>query len=245
MTPLPDTPKPLAAYLLGELRRLANPDNVAGMARFGISSVGTLGVTVADVRALARDAKRSLGRDKPAHHELAKLLWASGVHEARIMATVVDPPALMTRELAESWVLDLDSWDTCDGLCGNLLVATDFAWELPFAWAGRPEVFVKRAGFVMAAQLAHKDKKAADEDFAPLLELVVREATDERNDAKKGANWALRQIGKRSAGCHAMAVRTAERILELHPESRSARWIAKDALRELRSDAVRERLGIA
>ncbi len=241
----PDTPAPLAAYLLDALRARANPDNVAGMARFGISTAGTLGVTVADVRALARDGTRALGRDKTAHHELAIALWASGVHEARIMATVIEPPSLMTRDLAESWVLDLDSWDTCDGLCGNVLWATDFAWELPGAWACRPELFVKRAAFVVAAQLGVKDKKAADEAFEPLLNLVKRECTEERNDAKKGINWALRQIGKRSVRCHAMAVEAAEQILVEHPDSRSARWIARDALRELRSEAVLTKLGLA
>ena len=244
VTALPDRPAPLAEWLLGELQARANPDNVAGMARFGISSEGTLGVTVADVRALAREAKRSLGRDKPAHLELAKVLWASGVHEARIMAAVLAPPKLVTRELAESWVLDLDSWDTCDQLCGNVLWATEFAWELPAAWAARPETFVKRAGFVVITQLAGKDKAASDERFAPMLELVAAHCTDERNDVKKGVNWALRAVGKRSRGCHAMAVECGERILAEHPGSRSARWIARDALRELRSDAVRKRLGL-
>ena len=245
VTTLPDKPAPLAQWLLGELRTRANPDNVAGMARFGISSENTLGVTVADVRALAREAKRSLGRDKAAHLELAKLLWASGVHEACIMAAVLTPPKLMTRELAESWVLDLDSWDTCDQLCGNVLWATEFAWELPAAWAARPETFVKRAGFVVITQLAGKDKAVPDESFAPMLLLVAEHCTDERNDVKKGVNWALRAVGKRSRECHAMAVECGERILAEHPGSRSARWIARDALRELRSVPVRKRLGLA
>jgi len=244
VTTLPDSPAPLAEWLLGELRSRANAENVAGMARFGISSEGTLGVTMVDVRGLARDAKRALGREKVAHLELARLLWASGVHEARIMAAVLTPPTLMTRELAEGWVLDIDSWDTCDQLCGNVLWATEFAWELPAAWASRPETFVKRAGFVVITQLAVKDKAAPDEAFAPMLELVVEHCTDERNDVKKGVNWALRQVGKRSPGCHRMAVECGERILELHPESRSARWIAHDALRELRSDAILQRLSV-
>ncbi len=247
---LPSTPAPLAAALLSELEQRADPDNVAGMARFGISSVGTLGVTVAAVRELARDGKRALGRDPSAHHELAALLWASGVHEARIMAAVVDVPELVTYEQAESWALDLDSWDTCDQLCGNLLWRVGFAWDLPGAWAARTETFVKRAGFVVATQLAVKDKRAEDERFLPLLELVEQEAADERNDVKKGVNWALRQIGKRSSGLNAAAVACGERILAQAPPrggtpaEAAARWVARDALRELRSDAVRRRLGI-
>jgi 3-methyladenine DNA glycosylase AlkD len=243
--PWPDNAPEIAERLLSELRDRANTENVAGMARFGISSAGTLGVSMVDVRALARDAKRALGRDKPAQHQLAGLLWSSGVHEARIMATVLEPPTLMTRELADSWVLDIDSWDTCDQLCGNCLWATSFAWELPAAWTARPETFVKRAGFVMIVQLNHKLKDSTDEAFVPFLEMIVREATDERNDVKKGANWALRQIGKRTARGNAMAVEIAKRILDLYPDSRSARWIARDALRELGSDAVRRRLGLA
>ncbi len=232
-----------AERILGELKANANAENVAGMHRFGISTVGTLGVTMPVVRGLARDAKRELGRDKPALHALALELWASGLHEARIMATVIDQPPLVAREQAESWALDLDSWDTCDQLCGNLLWRVPFAWELPASWCGRPETYVKRAGFVVAVQL-FKDKTAAEERYLPFLNLIERECTDERNDVKKGVNWALRQIGKSSASLNEAAIDCAERILEQHPDSKSARWIARDALRELRSHAVRKRLGI-
>jgi len=242
-TDLPSNPPALAERLLGELRAHANADNVAGMSRFGISTVGTLGVTMPLVRGLARDAKRALGRDKPAIHELATLLWRSGVHEARIMATVLEVPELVTREQAESWALDLDSWDTCDQLCGNTLWRVPFAWELPDAWCGRAEAFVKRAGFVVAVQL-FKDKSAVEDRYLPFLALIERECTDERNDVKKGVNWALRQIGKNGVALNAAAIECAERILAEHPDSASARWIARDALRELRSDAVRKRLGL-
>jgi len=239
-----DTPVGLVVELVDELRARANPDNVAGMARYGISPVGTLGATMPDVRALARDAKRALGRGREAWHELALLLWDTGVHEARIMAAVIEVPALTTRDQIDRWVLDIDSWDTCDQLCGNVLWETSFAWELPAAYSERPEPFVKRVGFVVATQLAVKDKGAADALFLPFLDLVAREAVDERNDVKKGVNWALRQIGKRSAALNAAAIETAERILAEQPGSTSARWIARDALRELRSEAVRTRLGI-
>lgn len=244
MSLLADTPAALAPELVAELRARSNPDNVAGMARFGISPEGTLGVTMPEVRALAREARRALGRDKADWHELALLLWDTGIHEARIMAAVIEPPALTTRGQIDGWVLAIDSWDTCDQLCLNVLWATDFAWDLPAAYASRPETYVKRVGFVVAAVLAVKDKQATHERYLPLLDLVAREATDERNDVKKGVNWALRQIGKRSATLNARAISTAEQILAEHPTSKPARWIARDALRELRSDAVRLRLGI-
>lgn len=239
------TPAQVAQRLLAELRTHENADNVAGMARFGISSVGTLGASMPVVRALASSGKRELGRDKPAWHELAALLWASGIHEARIMAAIVDAPELVTVEQAEAWALDLDSWDTCDQLCGALLWRTGFAWELPARWSSRPETYVKRAGFVVVTQLAVKDKTAEDARFLPFLALVERECEDDRNDVKKGVNWALRQVGKRNAALNAHSVATAESILAHHADSRSARWIARDALRELRSDAIRARLGIA
>lgn len=245
MSTFSDNPTTLAPRLLNELRARANPDNVAGMARYGISSRGTLGVTMPEVRSLAREAKRALGRDKLLRHEVALLLWDTGVHEARIMAAVIEPPALSTREQIDRWVIDIDSWDTCDQLCGNVLWETAFAWDLPRDYAQRPETFVKRVGFVVATQLAVKDKQASDERFMPLLDLIERESDDERNDVKKGVNWALRQIGKRSAPLNAAAVRTAENILARHPQSRAARWIARDALRELRSEAVRERVGLS
>lgn len=246
----PIEPEPLAERLLRELHARANSANVAGMQRFGISTKGTLGVSVAEVRGLARDASRGIRHQPQVLHELAGALWASGVHEARIMASVLDVPALVTREQAESWVLDIDSWDTCDQLCGNLLWRCDFAWELPVAWSVREETFVKRAGFVTVAQLAVKDKAAEDAAFIDLLVLVERESTNDRNDVKKAVNWALRQIGKRNAALNAAAIVTAERIKasadKVRPatsESRAAHWIASDALRELGSDSVRTRLG--
>jgi 3-methyladenine DNA glycosylase AlkD len=245
MEPTQTTPEQLALSLLSELRACANPDNVAGMMRFGISGAGTLGVGMATVRALARDARRSLGKDPLAHHKLARLLWASSVHEARIMATLIDVPALVDEAQMEAWVADLDSWDICDGLCNNLLRRTRLAWSKAEEWSARGPEFTKRAGFVLGATLAVHDKSAPDERFSAVLGWVEREATDERNAVKKGVNWALRQVGKRSAGLNAQAIESAERILAQHPTSASARWIARDALRELRSDAVRVRLGLA
>ena len=233
----------LAREILVELRTQAVPANVEGMARYSISSVGTLGVSMPAVRTLARDAKRRLGRGaEPTRHDLAAELWASGVHEARILAALVDVPALVDEAQMERWVADLDSWDVCDQLCGNLFDKAPLAWEKSVQWTARPEEFVKRAGFVLMTQLAVHDKRAADERFRPFFPLMLRECEDDRPFVKKAVNWALRQVGKRNAVLHAEAILVAERMLEEHGDSRSARWIARDALRELESPAVAARV---
>ncbi|HEY3407893.1 MAG TPA: DNA alkylation repair protein, partial [Propionicimonas sp.] len=152
-----------------------------------------------------------------------------------------DVPALVTQTQADAWVAALDSWDTCDQL-QKLFVPTPFAYAKAAEWAGSPEVFVKRAGFVLMATLAVHDKAAPDASVIAFLPLVEAEATDERNLVKKAVNWALRQIGKRSPACHAAAVDTAQRILARHSGSAAARWVARDALRELRSVAVSARV---
>jgi 3-methyladenine DNA glycosylase AlkD len=235
----------LCAWLLGELQSRANAENVAGMARFGIGSAGTLGVSMPEVRSLAADAKQRLGRDKPGRHQLALALWDTGVHEARIMASVVDIAELVTEDQAEAWVSQIDSWDVCDQLCINLLRSTGLAWAKASEWTGREPEYVKRAGFVLVATMAVHNKKTADDEFLPLLRVCEREAADDRNAVKKALNWAIRQIGKRSAMLNAEAISACERILAQYPDSTPARWVARDALRELQSDAIRTRLGIA
>ena len=232
-------PRDLARELLGELRAQAVPASVEGMTRYGISPVGTLGVSMPVVRDLARDAKKRLGSGADeGRHALAAELWTSGVHEARILAALVDVPSLVDEAQMERWALDLDSWDVCDQLCGNLFDKAELAWVKAVAWSARPEEFVKRAGFVLMTQLAVHDKRAPDEAFRPFFPLILRECTDERPFVKKAVNWALRQIGKRDATLHAEAIALAERVLDAHPDSTAARWIARDALRELRSDAT-------
>jgi 3-methyladenine DNA glycosylase AlkD len=221
-----------SAVILDLLRDAANPASVAGMARYGISPQGTLGVSMPFLRGLAQQTR--------CDHRLALELWASGVHEARILAALVDDPRLVTEEQMESWVADLDSWDVCDQLCGNLFDKTPFAYGKAAEWSSRQETFVKRVGFVLMTQLAVHDKAAADEPFLAFLVLVAREASDERNYVKKAVNWALRQIGKRSATLNAHAIATAETVAAM--DSKAARWVAADALRELRSDAVQRRL---
>jgi 3-methyladenine DNA glycosylase AlkD len=218
--------------VLATLREHANPDNVAGMARFGINASNTLGVPIPALRKLARQ----IGKD----HALAGALWASGVHEARILASLVDDPRQVTERQLERWVRDFDSWDVCDQCCANLFEKTGFAYAKAAEWSTRREEFVKRAGFVLMARLAVSDKKAADAPFVEFLDAIEREASDERNFVKKAVNWALRQIGKRNARLNKAAITTAETIQALN--SRSARWIAADALRELTGDAVQAKV---
>ena len=209
--------------LLAALRAHANPDNVAGMARYGISTAGTPGVPVHVLRRMAKEA----GRD----HALAESLWNSGIHEARILATLVDDPARVTARQMDRWVRDLDSWDVCDQACQNLFRYTPLAFAKAAQWARAKPEFVRRAGFSLMAGLAVKARDAADEQFAAFLPLIAEAASDDRNMVRKAVNWALRQIGKRNPRLHQMAMAAAGEIQR--QDSRSAGWIAADALREL------------
>ncbi len=212
-----------AGEVLDRLRELGSEHNRQGMARFGINTARALGVSMASMRPLARELRRE--------HGLAQTLWDTQVHEARILACLIDDPKQIGREQLERWVEDLDSWDLTDQFCNKLVVKTPFAWELAVGWAAREEEFVRRAGYSLMAQLAVHHKASPDGDFLPLLELIERAADDERNFVKKAVNWALRQIGKRSPALRVAAVDTARRLVKR--ESKSARWIARDALREL------------
>jgi 3-methyladenine DNA glycosylase AlkD len=220
--------------VLDELRGLGDPAGRDDMARFGINPERALGIRIPQLRALAR----RIGRD----HAMAAELWASAIHEARILAAFVEDPSQVTPEQMEAWTGDFDSWDVCDQTCSAVFARTPYAYDKAEAWSEREDEFVKRAGFALMAALAVHDKRAADEKLAAFLPLIEREAGDGRNLVRKAVNWALRQIGKRSAALNAEAVACAERILEGGP--RSARWVASDALRELRGDVVRTKLGL-
>jgi 3-methyladenine DNA glycosylase AlkD len=209
--------------ILAALRAHANPENVAGMARFGISSQGTLGVPVYVIREIAKAHKRN--------HALALELWDSGIHEARILATIVDDSKLVTKAQMERWARDFDSWDVCDQACQNLFRYTPFAWETAAKWSSARPEFVRRAAFATMAGLAVKAKDAPDERFAAFFPLIVGAATDDRNFVKKAVSWALRSIGKKNARLRAQAIATAQTIAAI--DSHAARWIAADALREL------------
>ena len=213
-----------ANLLIEQLKSKANPANVAGMARFGINPAQTLGVSIPVLRMMARGRR---------DHALAEALWQSGIHEARILAALVDDSSQVSSEQMERWVLDFDSWDVCDQVCSNLFDRTPEAVEKAHAWSQRPEEFVKRAGFVLMACLAVHDKKAGDAVFLDFLPVIQREATDGRNFVKKAVNWALRQIGKRNPALRTAAIETARQIRTI--DSPAARWIAADALKELES----------
>lgn len=215
---------PSAPEVIAHLVSLRNERNIAGMARFGIRPARPLGISITTLRPLAR----KLGRD----HALSEELWASGWHEARILAAFVEEPARVTRRLMDARAAAFDSWDVCDQWCLSVFRRTPHAWAKARQWAGRRAEFVKRAGFSLFATLAVHDHTADEPAFLAALELVEREAGDERNYVKKSVNWALRQIGKRDARLRRAAITTAVRIAK--QDSRAARWIAADALRELR-----------
>ncbi len=179
---------------------------------------------------------REIGHD----HALALELWESGVLEARCVAALIDDPKLVTEEQMERWVRDFDNWAVCDNCCGRLFDKTPFAYRKALEWSCREEEYVKRAAFSLMAVLAVHDKQASDSKFLRLLPVIKRGSTDERNFVKKAVNWALRQIGKRNLSLNKAAIKTAQEIQGI--DSRSARWIAADALRELRGEAVQERL---
>jgi len=219
--------------VISRLREMANPADLEGMARVGIqigNSVG--GIAMPKLNKLAKE----MGKD----HELALQLWASGIREARLLACMVADPKTITEVQMERWVADFDSWDVCDSCCGYLFHKTPFGYSKALEWSERQDEFVKRAGFALMAYLAVHDKKAHDEKFLVFLPVIKREATDERNFVKKAVNWALRQIGKRNIRLNQAAIDTAEEIKQIG--SKSARWIAADALRELTGDAIQARL---
>ena len=229
--------------VVAEIRSHRDEAAIAGMARYGIKVENAHGMPVPEVRALGKRIVKELGaRDAARRHDFALDLWRTGLHEAHLLAPLVELPGMVTEEQMEAWVSDLDSWDTCDQLCSNLFDRTPFAWGKAVEWSGRQEEFVKRAGFALMAALAWHDKTSPDERFLPLLAAIEREAGDERNFVKKAVNWALRNIGKRNAGLYPLALETARRIAV--SGGRAGRWVASDALRELEGEAVRRRLGL-
>lgn len=218
--------------VLHRLRDLADPRVRASQARFGIDTSKSLGLKFPQVQRLARE----IGRD----HRLAQQLWDSGIHEARHLAFLVAEPAKVTEAQMERWARQFESWDQVDGTTRYLFLYTPFAWKKAVSWSRRKEEYVRRAAFSLMAFLAVHDKQAPDAKFLRLLPLIRRAATDERNFVRKAVNWALRQIGKRNLRLNRAATREAEQIRRI--DSPAARWIAADALRELRSPAVQHRL---
>jgi 3-methyladenine DNA glycosylase AlkD len=220
------------AEVLRELKALADPQVRAKMAYFGVDVPKAHGISAPLLHRLAKH----IGKD----HQLAGQLWMTGIHEARILATLIGEPEKVTAAEMERWVRDFDAWDVVDAACCYLYAHAGPAWEKAIAWSGGRKEFVKRAGFSLVAYLSYKDKEAPDARFAEFFRVIEREAYDDRNFVKKAVNWALRNIGKRSVRLNQEAIRTAEKIRR--QDSRAARWIAADALRELKSKAVQGRL---
>jgi len=218
--------------ILVRMEQFGSPRAAEKISHWGIHAPRACGLSAPQMHALAKDA----GRD----HALALELWGSGVHEARHIAALIADPALVTERLMEQWARDFASWDVVDTCCCYLFIYTAHGWKKAVEWTRRPEEFVKRAGFSTMAYLAVHDKAAPDSNFLALLPIIEREAHDERNFVRKAVNWALRQIGKRNPRLNRSAIAAAERIRK--QGTRSARWIAADALRELRSPAVQNRL---
>ncbi|MDB4978561.1 MAG: hypothetical protein JWM56_747 [Candidatus Peribacteria bacterium] len=218
--------------VLAVLHSHANPDNVKGMARFGVKGKQLMGISIPVLRALARKT----GKD----HALAQGLWQSGFHEARILAGMIEDPLRVTGQQMDSWVAGFDSWDVCDQVCGNVFDRTPFAYAKAAEWAASEVEYTRRAGFALMAALAVHDKKSTDTKFVQFFPLIKKYAHDDRNFVKKAVNWALRQIGKRSASLHPLAMAVAQELVVM--DSRSAKWIGRDAIRELQSDAVKKRL---
>ncbi len=218
--------------ILEKLKAKARPDQLEGMARFGIVSENRLGLSVPDMRKLAKET----GKD----HELALGLWKTGILDARIVAAMIDEPDKVTGSQMDDWVKYFNSWDVCDQVCMNLFEKTPFAWKKILDWSVREEEFVKRAAFALAACLAWHDKEAEDQKFIDLFPVIKNAAPDERNFVKKAVNWALRNIGKRNPDLNRAAIRVAGELRLI--DSKAARWIASNAVKELQSDAVQKRL---
>jgi len=218
--------------VLKKLRAKARPDQLEGMTRYGMSAEQRLGVSVPNMRTMAKE----LGKN----HTLALELWRTGIPEAKIVAAMIDEPEKLTEKQMEEWVKDIDSWDICDQVCMNLFEKTPLAWQKIIDWSDRKEEFIKRAAYALIACLAWHDKKIEDEKFIKLFPVIKRGATDERNFVKKAVNWALRNIGKRNPNLNQAALKAAEEIQRI--DSKTARWIASNAIKELESEAVQRRL---
>jgi len=214
--------------VISHLKSLANSSDVDSMSRFGVGGEKTLGIRIPELRKVAKTHRND--------HQPASDLWATGIHEGRILASMVDDPMQVTEEQMESWVEAFDSWDLCDQVCMNLFDKHPPAYQKAVEWSKRKGEFVKRAGFAMMACLAWHDKTAADSDFEPFFERMQAEAGDDRNYVKKAINWALRQIGKRRPGLAGRCVALARTLAE--SSSKSARWIGKDALREFEKKGI-------
>ena len=224
--------KPTYQEIIKEIKSRKDPEAIAGMARYGINPDKNYGVCMPDMMRI----KKLVGKD----HELAHRLWSSGIRDARIIACLIDDPKMVTEEQMDRWAKDFNSWDVCDGCCLHLFSYSRFGHKKARKWSDSGEEYVRRAGYVMMACLATHDKAATDDAFRAYLPIIVKGATDERNYVKKAVNWALRGIGKRNIALNKSAIETAKKIQKI--DSKTAKWIASDALKELTGEAVQTSL---
>jgi len=214
------------------LRSLGNKRNIEGMARYGI-------VSKAEILGVPKPKLRELAKRIGKNHELAIKLWETGIHEARILASMIADPAKVDEELMEKWVADIDNWDLCDQCVMNLFWRTRYAYKKAVEWCQREEEFVKRAGFALIAKLAMGDKKADDSTFEQFFTLIKENSKDERKYVMKAVSWALRQIGKRNKNLNTKAISLAEEIMKMG--NKSSKYIAMEATRELKSEKIQRK----
>jgi len=220
--------------IIEHLKNLENEKNKAGMARFGINTGRAFGISMVEIKAIAKQIKKN--------HQLALELWKTEYHEARILAVLIADPKELSSETIDDWVKDFNSWDLCDQATMKLFCKNRMAFEKIYEWVVRDEEFVKRAGFALMASVALHNKSKDNELFLKLLKLIEKYPDDERNFVKKSVNWALRQIGKRNMFLNKSAINTCENILTNFQNSKAAKWVANDALRELTNEKILERI---
>lgn len=230
---MPRTPHTIE-QLLDQLKAAGSDANRDGMARFGIQTRQAFGVRMPDIR--------KIGRLVTKDHGLAQQLWETEIHEARILAGLIDHPKWVTRSQMDQWTNQFNSWDVCDQVCGNLFERTPFVEEKIFQWSDQQPEFVKRAAFALIAWHAVHAKSKPDAEFLKFFGAIGQHATDQRNFVKKAVNWALRQIGKRSAALYEPALSLACELAHHHDPT--ARWIGKDAVREFEQPKLRQKLGL-
>lgn len=222
--------------IISKLQSLGSSENVAGMERFGIVTAKSFGIPTPVLKQYAKEVKKQ-AEDR---HALALKLWETGIYDARAVAFLIDDPNKVSRKQMDAWARDFDNWATVDGTCCYLFCRTPFAYEKAVEWAGKKPEFIKRAGFSLMAYLAVHDKKADDSKLAAFLPVIEKHSNDDRNFVRKAVNWALRQIGKRNLDLNKLAIESANRIRLQN--TKPARWIASDALRELKRERTLERL---
>lgn len=223
-----------ADQVIAKLKGFENPKTLAGKAHFGINVSKALGLSMPQIRNIAKQITKD--------HQLAEAMWQADLHETRLIASMIDVPKEVTEDQMERWVVGFNSWDICDQTCGELFDRTPFTTDKIHQWADREEEFVIRASFALIAWQAVHNKKMPDEEFLVYFPLIEAASDDPRNFVKKAVNWALRQIGKRSAYLHAPALECSRQ--QANSDDKTARWIGKDAVKELSSEKMLMRLGL-